>query len=336
MTRQDQAARPVVTRRARRVVAALASLGLLLGTGAAGYATHTYVVRPGDSLWAISRANGLTVSQLAAANHLRVSDVLLIGRLLVIPSSQQAGTGQSALSGGGSSTYLVQPGDSLWAIARANGLTVSQLAAANQMSVSELLLIGRQLVIPSGQQPDMSQQASNSQPAAPANRSAAPASTENIWAFCSSLRSGGGPWGVLPPLLQESPGRLALQPLFVKWASQYNLSLSLLEAIAWQESGWQQGVVASDGGVGTGQLMPGTARFISGSIIGMRMNIRSASDNIRMSAAFLAYLAGVEGNNQCATIAAYNEGPLNLNRYGIIPQTQSYVASVEALIPRFE
>ncbi len=112
--------------------------------------------------------------------------------------------------------------------------------------------------------------------------------------------------------------------------------MPLLEAIAWQESGWQQGVVSSAGAVGTGQILPTTAQFISGSIIGMPMNINSVSDNIRMSAAFLSYLAGVEGNNRCATIAAYYEGPDNLRQYGIFPDAQVYVADVEALIPQFE
>jgi soluble lytic murein transglycosylase-like protein len=122
----------------------------------------------------------------------------------------------------------------------------------------------------------------------------------------------------------------------VRWANHYNLSVPLLEAIAWQESGWQQGVVSPAGAVGAGQIMPETASFISTSIIGMPMNIHSVSDNIRMSAAFLAYLAGVEGNNRCATIAAYYEGPDNLRQYGVFADTQVYVASVEALIPRFE
>jgi soluble lytic murein transglycosylase-like protein len=66
------------------------------------------------------------------------------------------------------------------------------------------------------------------------------------------------------------------------------------------------------------------------------MYIKAVSDNIRMSAAFLAYLAGIEGNNRCATIAAYYEGPDNLSQIGIFPDSQAYVASVEALIPRFE
>ena len=46
----------------RSLTAVVVSLALLVGAGAAGFATnaaHTYVVQPGDSLWAISRANGL-------------------------------------------------------------------------------------------------------------------------------------------------------------------------------------------------------------------------------------------------------------------------------------
>lgn len=244
----------------------MAALGLLLAAGAAAYGTgHSYVVKAGDSLWAISRANGLTVNQLAAANHMRASDLLLIGRQLQIPT---AGT------------------------------------------------------------------TSNPSPAV----TTASTTTQNPWSFCATMSSSGAPgtWGVLPDLLRRSPDRLALQPLFMKWARHYNVSLPLLEAIAWQESGWQQGVVSSTGAIGAGQIMPGTANFISGTLIGIPMDINSVNDNIRMSAAFLSYLAGVEGNNRCATIAAYYEGPLNLSTYGVFPDTQAYVASVEALIPRFE
>jgi soluble lytic murein transglycosylase-like protein len=241
-----------------------------------------------------------------------------------------AGVGAASFSAGAAHVYLVQPGDSLWAISQANGLTVQQLAAANHMQLSDILLIGRHLIIPSKQpQPAPA-------PSARSDRPASRATTISASAFCGSFTSPGGPWGVLPQLLRQSPARLALQPLFVRWANHYNLSVPLLEAIAWQESGWQQGVVSPAGAVGAGQIMPETASFISTSIIGMPMNIHSVSDNIRMSAAFLAYLAGVEGNNRCATIAAYYEGPDNLRQYGVFADTQVYVASVEALIPRFE
>jgi len=225
-------------------------------------------------------------------------------------------------------TYTVQPGDSLWAISRADSVTVGQLAGANHMNPNDILLIGRHLSIP-GTSPSPAA-------GAPSASATVAAKAANPWTFCTTFRSSGAPVGVLPDLLRRSPHRLALQPLYIKWANRYGLSLALLEAIGWQESGWQQGVVSSTGAIGAGQIMPGTASFIASTLIGRPLDIHSVSDNIRMSAAFLAYLADVEGNNRCATIAAYYEGPLNLGTYGVFSDTQSYVASVEALIPRFE
>jgi len=250
--------------------------------------------------------------------HFRLIATLLGLGLLVA-------AGAAGFTAGG--TYLVKPGDTLWAISRANGISLSRLAAANGMRPNDLLLIGRKLNIPTKADPP----AATSQTASASSQPAA-----NPWTFCSTFQPNGGPWGVLPSQLRRSPQRLSLQPLFIKWSAHYNLSLPLLEAIAWQESGWQQGVISPVGAVGTGQIMPDTANFITSNIIGMPMNINSMSDNIRMSAAFLGYLSDLEGNNLCSTIAAYYEGPLNLAHYGVFPDTQHYVASVEALIPRFE
>ena len=47
--------------------------------------TTYYVVRPGDTLYHIAQAYGLTVPQLQQANHLASPDVLLAGRVLRIP-----------------------------------------------------------------------------------------------------------------------------------------------------------------------------------------------------------------------------------------------------------
>lgn len=235
--------------------------------------------------------------------------------------------GAAAYATNSAGIYVVRPGDSLWAISHAHGLTVDKLAAANHMSPNDLLLIGRHLYVPG-----------SAGPAVGTRRSSGPAAShaQNPRTFCSTFSESGGAWGVLPQLLADSPSRLALQPLFVKWADHYNLSLPLLEAVAWQESGWQQNVVSSTGAIGVGQIMPETGKFIATVLIGRHMNVHSASDNIRLSAAFLSYLADVEGNNRCATIAAYYEGPLNMSKYGVFPESQQYVASVEAIIPMFE
>jgi LysM repeat protein len=107
-----------------------------------------YVVQPGDTLSAIAAANGVTVDQLAAENGLDANGILQAGAHLSVPgapvtSSSSAGASSSAVattstSGG----YVVQPGDTLSAIAAANGVTVDQLAAENGLDANGILLAG--------------------------------------------------------------------------------------------------------------------------------------------------------------------------------------------------
>jgi soluble lytic murein transglycosylase-like protein len=166
--------------------------------------------------------------------------------------------------------------------------------------------------------------------------SATPSAASSTAGFCSTFVSSGGPEGVLPDLLAESPDRLALRPLFVQYAYQYGVSPALVEAIAWQESGWQEDVVSDAQAVGVGQLIPSTAAFINEDLIGENLDDTQAADNIQMSAAFLGYLNRVEEGNLCNVIAAYYEGPVNLAADGVFAISEPYVESVEALIPRFE
>lgn len=221
-------------------------------------------------------------------------------------------------------TITVRGGDTLWGIATANGLTVSQLAAANGMSPSDILLIGRRLVIPTGS------------PGPGAAAAAGPAAPGGQATFCADTAFEHGPWGVLPPQLQADPQRLALKSLMEQWAGAYGLNPALVEAIAWQESGWQEGVVSSASAVGVGQILPGTASFVQSQLVGRRLDINSANDNIHMMAAFLAYLVRQVGNNTCMVAAAYYQGPASLRSYGVFPESQQYVRDVIALQSRFE
>jgi hypothetical protein len=225
---------------------------------------------------------------------------------------------------GTSAGYVVAPGDSLWAIAADHHVTVEELAAANHLDPAAVLPIGLHLYLPSSS----GESAASSAVASGSSGGAGPA-------FCAGFEPSPGPTGVLPAGLSGSTRYYDLAPVFEQWASYYGVSLPLLEAIAWQESGWQQGVVSPTGAVGVGQIEPGTASFIADDLVGEPLDASSVSDNIRMSAAFVSYLAGIEGGNRCATIAAYYEGPLNLRAYGVLPDATGYVADVEALEPRF-
>ena len=108
------------------------------GTGKEESGT-TYVVKSGDSLWKIANSYGVSVNELKSANNL-TSDLLSIGQQLVIPSKNVGNTG---------TTYVVKSGDSLWKIANSYGISVNELKSANNLT-SNLLSIGQQLVIPSG------------------------------------------------------------------------------------------------------------------------------------------------------------------------------------------
>lgn len=102
----------------------------------------TYQVRPGDSLYLISRSFGQSIDSILLANNLR-SNLIYPGQLLVIPSSGNTS----------SSRYTVQPGDSLYLIALRNNLSVSELRQANNLWTNEIR-VGQVLTLPTtGQAP---------------------------------------------------------------------------------------------------------------------------------------------------------------------------------------
>ena len=98
----------------------------------------TYMVKAGDTLWSIANANDMTVAQLKQKNDLS-NDTIYVGQTLNVSSAKSASTTSTA-----SATYTVKSGDSLWKIASANGTTVNQLKALNNLS-SDLIYAGQQL-----------------------------------------------------------------------------------------------------------------------------------------------------------------------------------------------
>lgn len=98
--------------------------------------TVQYIVQPGDTLWSLARRYGTSVDAIKIANGL-TSDLIQIGQILNIPVSQT----ESYLE------YTVQPGDSLWAIARKYNTTVSAIQELNHLT-GTLIKIGQILRIP--------------------------------------------------------------------------------------------------------------------------------------------------------------------------------------------
>ena len=113
-------------------------------TGSNTGTTNTYVVKSGDSLYSIARKYNTTVDELKRLNNLS-SNVLSIGQVLKIPSSESNNTGSGT---GTTNTYVVKSGDSLYSIARKYNTTVDEIKSLNNLT-SNLLSIGQVLKIPS-------------------------------------------------------------------------------------------------------------------------------------------------------------------------------------------
>jgi cell wall-associated NlpC family hydrolase len=124
----------------------------------------TYQVKKGDSLYIIGRRTGLSVKELQRLNGLK-GNALKPGQVLLLrPKAAPAGgkgaaekpsAGSAALamrpapSAGGTvaaATYKVRKGDSLFAIARRNGLTVQELKRLNGLK-GDALKPGQKLLL---------------------------------------------------------------------------------------------------------------------------------------------------------------------------------------------
>ncbi|MFC1465506.1 MAG: LysM peptidoglycan-binding domain-containing protein [Candidatus Brachytrichaceae bacterium NZ_4S206] len=102
-----------------------------------------YVVQPGDTLLGIALAFNVSMASLQALNDLDNPSMIRAGQKLKIPA-ERSQPGESALW----TLYVVQPGDTLSAIAARFQLKVSDLTRANQIGEDAIIRVGQRLVIP--------------------------------------------------------------------------------------------------------------------------------------------------------------------------------------------
>lgn len=153
------------------------SIFLFLSTSI--FADITYKVEKGDTLYSISRKYQITVAELRTANNLSENDVIKVGQKLIIPdadigtaaalsSTKTAGSSASA-STAKTVEYVVAKGDTLYGIARKNGMTVADLMAINNLDSSAVIKVGQKLKVSAGSTSSSSSAATTkkSEPAKP-------------------------------------------------------------------------------------------------------------------------------------------------------------------------
>ena len=115
----------------------------------------TYTVQKGDTLWAIARKYGCTVSEIVAANSdlIKKPNLIYKGWQLQIPQDETMGADSAdAILPDNRKTgvYIVKRGDTLWAISRKYGCTVAEIVGLNGKLITDpdLIFAGWELEIP--------------------------------------------------------------------------------------------------------------------------------------------------------------------------------------------
>lgn len=106
------------------------------------HSRHIYTVKRGDTLSQIARIQGVSTSQLRRANNLS-GDLIQVGQKLTIPNASTKASSTASIG----NSYTVKRGDTLSSIARAQGITVSDLKRANDLS-GDLIRVGQKLLVP--------------------------------------------------------------------------------------------------------------------------------------------------------------------------------------------
>ena len=206
-------------------------------------------------------------------------------------------------TGGG---YVVQPGDTLSAIAARYGVSVDALASANGLDAAGILPAGDTLSVSGGS-------ASSTEEVSTAGRSTDTSSSS----------------GAQPTAESVSPSDVGTI------AAQNGVSPSLAQAIADQESGFNNDEVSSTGATGVMQIEPGTWNYIqqqpgrpdAGARLGDRQRPRRGP--------VAAFAARPDRGRPGLAAAGYYQGLASVQAHGMYSDTQQYVNNVMALRQRF-
>src|SRR3954453_18930244 len=312
------------------------ALGLTAAAPAGAAVPHT--VEPGETLWSIAARNGFTPRSFAAYNGLGEGSNVRLGSTIMVPAVPEAATalasqgttpttstGTSGTATAPSTTsstptttatsspaaprpmggYTIQPGDTLSGLAARAGVPVQQMAWMNGLSPSTHIVAGTSLKLPTGA-PIQSTQPAPVQP-----RPAAPAAPPQP----TGTRMNAGQVGSI--------------------AAQNGVSPSLAAAVAYQESGFNNGAVSPASARGVMQIMPGTWEWVQRNLTSTPLNPSSASDNVRAGSMYLNRLIRQTGGDVPTAVAGYYQGLGSVRQRGLYDDTKRYVQNVLALPSRF-
>ena len=123
----------------------------------------SYTVVSGDSLYAIARKTGTSIQDLLSLNGLNLNSVIHPGQVLqlsnayespsteeTVTTTEETASSEETSTSGNAQMYYVHQGDTLYRIARNNGISLSTLLEWNNLSVDSPIHPGLGLIVSYG------------------------------------------------------------------------------------------------------------------------------------------------------------------------------------------
>ncbi len=340
----------------------VAALAVVPSLAAVAMAADPVLVRPGDTLSSLAQRHGVSVERIVELNDIADPNRIFVGQRLRLEPEQPAATV------GGAVVHTVQRGESLWGIATRYGSTVAAVADVNAIADPSRIFGGQRLVIPGAAASPTSAPAAA--PAAPTAPDPAVVHIvrrgESLWGIAGQYGSSvaaiveangitdparifGGqrltipgtesqprtspkaPSGMPASMRDAVAARVEIRQLVAAEAKAAGVPVPLALAVAWQESGWRQGVVSYAGAVGVMQLLPSTAEWIGSTMLGTAIDVHDTRDNVRAGVRLLAHYIARYGAGSDLVLAAYYQGQTAADRHGVYAVSRPYIASIRAL-----
>jgi murein DD-endopeptidase MepM/ murein hydrolase activator NlpD len=113
-----------------------------------------YIVQPGDTLTLVALHYNLTLASIILTNKLSNPNLIYPGQQLILPGVVPTAppTTETPLVIT-DQTHTVQPGETLFGIANAYGVSIGAIVAANDLASPDVIHVGQTLQIPSGPPP---------------------------------------------------------------------------------------------------------------------------------------------------------------------------------------
>ena len=289
--------------RVRTVLLAVLVLALFPVTASANY---PHVVVPGETLTSVAAVDGLSIEAIAAANGISPDAELLVGQVLWIPprSAENTAVATASASTAESNSQSTEE-------------TTEETAEESSSSTPETTAT----VTNAATSSDAANSSDTSSTAATSSDTAS-----NTTASSTDTAGSGGPQ---PTQERVSAGEIA-------YVAQANgVPAGLAEAIAWQESGWNNAEVSGVGAVGVMQIVPATWDWIDRYLTpSSPLGTTSAAENVRGGVLLLHQLLQMTGGDEQLAVAGYYQGIASVQAHGMYADTRRYVNDVLALASR--